>query len=47
VAESRSRRTAWLVERLQSLPAEDLRSLADAARVLAQLTEAAGAAAAP
>jgi DNA-binding MarR family transcriptional regulator len=47
VAESRSRRTAWLVDRLQVLPAEDLCGLADAARILAHLTEAARAGTAP
>jgi DNA-binding MarR family transcriptional regulator len=42
LAEARSRRTAWLVERLHDLPESDLRCLADASRILAQLTEAGG-----
>ena len=41
VAESQSRRTAWLVERLQDLPDSDLACLAAAAEVLTRLTEAA------
>jgi DNA-binding MarR family transcriptional regulator len=39
VAESRSRRTAWLVERLQDLPDSDLACLAAAAEILTRLTE--------
>lgn len=46
-AEARSRKTAWLAERLQDLPGADLRCLADAARILNQLTEAAHPGAAP
>jgi DNA-binding MarR family transcriptional regulator len=40
VAESQSRRIAWLVERLQDLPDSDLACLAAAAEVLTRLTEA-------
>jgi DNA-binding MarR family transcriptional regulator len=40
VAETRSRKTAWLAERLQDLPGADLRCLADSARILTHLTEA-------
>ncbi len=47
VAESRSRRTAWLVERLYDLSAADLECLAAAAEILTSLTEAAGADATP
>jgi DNA-binding MarR family transcriptional regulator len=39
VAEARSRRTAWLVERLSDLPASDLACLAAAADILTRLTE--------
>jgi DNA-binding MarR family transcriptional regulator len=41
VAESRSRRTAWLVERLQDLPPAELERLAGAAEILTRLTEVA------
>ena len=47
VAETRSRKTAWLAERLEDLPGADLRCLADAARILAHLTEARAVATAP
>jgi DNA-binding MarR family transcriptional regulator len=40
--ETRSRKTAWLAVRLQDLPGADLRCLADAARILSHLMEAAG-----
>ena len=39
VAEARSRRTAWLVERLADLPPSDLGCLAAAAEILTRLTE--------
>jgi DNA-binding MarR family transcriptional regulator len=35
---SRSRRTAWLANRIEELPAEDIRRLADAADVLDRLS---------
>jgi len=40
VDEIRSRRTAWLVERLHDLPPADLACLASAAPILARLTDA-------
>ena len=39
ILESRSRRTAWLAERLRDLPPADLECLAGAAAILARLTE--------
>jgi len=39
IKEIRSRRTAWLVERLQDLPVADLACLAAAAPILARLTD--------
>jgi DNA-binding MarR family transcriptional regulator len=38
IRESRSRRTAWLVDRLTDLPSDDLRCLAAAAEILARMT---------
>ncbi len=47
VDETRSRKTAWLAERLQDLPGADVRCLANAARILSHLTETAGTATVP
>ncbi len=41
VDETRSRKTAWLAERLQDMPGADVRCLANAARILSHLTETA------